>query len=178
MNTIQLQRDGTFTREGGPAGGDPLPFLNHAVQLDASCTLRTVFLAFETYPDLVRLNPFFPFYLDQYRSSPESGCTTADFEILEFRKAVEMIGFPGDPRLEIFTSLKGVGPEGEVGIHTYGLQLLLDMPLKIGRLRHVIFGDDVDIFEFDTFITLFEFVDGLAWELSFQNLPQKCEIRR
>jgi hypothetical protein len=80
--------------------------------------------------------------------------------------------------LEIFTSLKGVTSEADHSIHSTSLLFLLDMPLRLGRLRHVIFGDHVDVFEFDTVINLFEFIDGVAWELSFQNLPQKCEIRR
>mgnify|MGYP001070394922 CR=1 FL=1 len=59
-----------------------------------------------------------------------------------------------------------------------GLPCLLDMPLRLGKLRHVIFGDRVDLFEFDTVFNLFELIDGIAWELSFQNLPQTCDIRR
>lgn len=178
MNTIQIQNDGTFSKEGTTAAADPLAFLNHAVELEDAFSLRSFFRALETYPDLVRLSPFFPFYLDQYRSSPQAGCRTDDFDFLEFRKSVEMIGFPGEPRLEIFTSLKAVNMKGDHSIHSYGLEALLDMPLKLGRLKHVIFGDHVDVFEFDTFINLFELIDGLSWELSFQNLPQKCELRR
>jgi hypothetical protein len=58
------------------------------------------------------------------------------------------------------------------------LENLLDLPVKLGRLKHVIFGDRVDIFEFDTVYTLFEFIDGIAWELSFHGTPKQCEIRR
>ena len=38
--------------------------------------------------------------------------------------------------------------------------------------------DRVDIFEFDTVYTLFELIDGIAWELSFHGTPKQCEIRR
>ncbi len=178
MNTIQLSADGRLFREAVPICGDPLPYLNHGIELTADVTLRSYFKILEVYPDLTRLNSFFPATLDQYRTSPGSGCTTDAFDSLEFRKSVEMIGFPGDPRLEIFTSIKGITPQTDHGIHTYSLLFLLDMPLRLGRLRHVIFGDHVDVFEFDTVINLFEFIDGVAWEFSFQNLPQKCEIRR
>ena len=51
-------------------------------------------------------------------------------------------------------------------------------PVRLGSLRHVVFGDSVDVFEFDTVFTLFEFIDGIAWELSFQNTPITCELRR
>ena len=52
------------------------------------------------------------------------------------------------------------------------------MSLKLGRLKHVVFGDKVDIFEFDTVFTLFEFIDGITWELSFHVTPEQCELRR
>lgn len=178
MNTIRIQRDGTLVSEGAGAPADPLPCLNCAVVLAEDFSLRSYFSVLEAYPDLLRINPFFPVYLEQYRACDREGCRTEDFDRLVFRKTVEMIGFPGNPRLEIFTSLKGDGAEGEVNIHSYSLQQLLDLPLGLGKLKHVIFGDTVDVFEFETQFTFFELVDGIAWELSFQNLPQKCEIRR
>jgi hypothetical protein len=52
------------------------------------------------------------------------------------------------------------------------------MPVALGKLRHVIFGDRADRFEFDTVYTLFEFIDGIAWALSFHNAPEQCGIGR
>ncbi|MFZ7124580.1 MAG: hypothetical protein ACOWWM_00290 [Desulfobacterales bacterium] len=178
MNTIILQDNGQIVKDGQPMTGDVLPVLNHAVSLDPAYSLRSFFRLLKRFPDLVRLSPFFPATIEQVAESPASGCSTEELDHLEFSKAVEMIGFPGDPRLEIFTSLKGVKSDAAHGIHSFGLGDLLDLPLRLGKLKHVIFGDRVDVFEFATFINLFEFIDGLAWELSFQNQPQQCEIRR
>ena len=58
------------------------------------------------------------------------------------------------------------------------LDSLLDLPLKLGKLKHIVFGDRVDIFEFDTVYTLFEFIDGIAWQLGFHAAPEQCELRR
>jgi hypothetical protein len=58
------------------------------------------------------------------------------------------------------------------------LENLLDIKIKLGKLKHIVFGDQVDIFEFDTVYTLFEFIDGVAWALSFHGTPKQCEIRR
>ena len=55
---------------------------------------------------------------------------------------------------------------------------ILDMPVRLGRLRHIVFGDKVDIFEFDTVFTLFEFIEGIAWELGFQVGSTQCALRR
>ena len=49
---------------------------------------------------------------------------------------------------------------------------------SLARLKHIVFGDKVDIFEFDTVFTLFEFIEGIAWELSFHVAPTECALRR
>ena len=98
-------------------------------------------------------------------------------DYLEFSKTVEMIGVP-DKRLEIYSSLIGLHASEASEIKSMQLAHLLDLPLKLGRLKHIVFGDRVDIFEFDTVYTLFEFIDGIAWELSFHVTPEQCELRR
>jgi hypothetical protein len=50
--------------------------------------------------------------------------------------------------------------------------------MKLGRLKHIVFGDKMDMFEFDTVYTLFEFIDGVAWALSFHGTATECQIRR
>jgi len=108
---------------------------------------------------------------------PEQGCASAIVDFLEFSKTVEMLGYP-DRRLEIYNSLAGVQGTDAVEIKSLQIDKLLDLPLKLGNLKHVVFGDRVDIFEFDTVFTLFEFVDGIAWQLSFHGIPDHCELRR
>ncbi len=87
-----------------------------------------------------------------------------------------MIGFPGEPRLEIYHSLCGVRGAENLEIKSFHLESLLDMPLKLGVLKHIVFGDKVDMFEFDTVFNLFEFIEGIIWELSFQGTPKECAL--
>ncbi|NJL58913.1 MAG: hypothetical protein HC887_03960 [Desulfobacteraceae bacterium] len=89
-----------------------------------------------------------------------------------------MIGFPGEPRMEIYNSFHGVFGKEHFELKLYKPEGLLDMPIKLGRLKHIVFGDKVDIFEFDTVFTLFELIDAVAWELSFQTGPMECQLRR
>ena len=89
-----------------------------------------------------------------------------------------MIGFPGKPRLEIYHSLYGLQGVNFHEIKDFPLEALLDMPLRLGKLKHVVFGDKVDLFEFDTVFTLFELIDAILWELSFHGTLLACEIRR
>jgi hypothetical protein len=146
--------------------------------LGEAASLRSFFSMLESYPLLTRISPFCPDLLGQYGRLPEAGCHYEACEALEFSKTIEMIGFPGDPKLEIYRSLTGRQAEGDkrLDLKLVPLGRLLDMPLGLGPLRHVIFGDNIDTFVFDTVYTLFEFVDGVAWQLGFQSAPEVCHI--
>ena len=178
MESALLDRDGSLMMPDGQAVEDPLAVLGHALEVAPAVTLRSFFHMLGHYPLLVRISPFMPDLLDQYGKLPSSGCRYPDCDRVEFSKTVEMIGFPGEPKLEIYRSLTGnrdVDDE-RLDLKLVPLGMLLDMPLSLGRLRHVIFGDHIDTFEFDTVYTLFEFVDGVAWQLGFQSAPEACHI--
>ena len=178
MNTIRLQPDGALVDDRNESIREPLPCFSCKVSLADEFTLRSFFRMVLQYPLLGQLNSFFPFYLEQYRRCPEKNCDYVGFDCLEFSKTIEMIGFPGEPRLEIYHSLKGVSGDEVSELKSSRLDGLLDLTVKLGKLRHIVFGDKVDIFEFDTVYTLFEFIDGIAWELSFHGTPEACELRR
>ena len=179
MNQVTLKSDGTLAEGGRSADADPLMYLGSPVVLEEGCTLRGVFRMFERYPVYQKLNAFLPSYLEQCAKSPESGCTYDGFGYLEFGKNVEMIGFPGKPRVEIYNSFYGVADGGEaVALRSVPLENLLDMPVKLGRLKHIVFGDKVDVLAFDTVFNLFELIDGILWELGFQGTLMACELRR
>lgn len=178
MNTIHLQPDGTLADDRHGKVLEALPYLSCRVELTAAFTLRSFFRMITQFPLLEQLSTFFPYYLEQYGQCPENNCIAAGFDCLEFSKTVEMIGFPGQPRLEIYHSLKGVTGAETSELKSSRLEGLLDLRVKLGKLKHVVFGDKVDVFEFDTVYTLFEFIDGIAWELSFHGTPEACEIRR
>jgi hypothetical protein len=178
MNRITLTQDGSIVENSRIAEADPLVFLSFAVELGNDYSLRSYFRMFEKYALLTKLNAFFPSYLEQYRSSPKNNCVYDAFDYLEFGKTVEMIGFPGKPRLEIYHSLRGICGTETCEIRSVPLENLLDMPVKLGKLRHIVFGDKVDVFGFDTVFNLFEFIDGIVWELSFQGTLMACALRR
>lgn len=176
MNVVQLGAEGDLFFGGQVVADDVLAHLGERLTLAEGCTLRSFFQMIETCPDLGRINRLLPAHLQQFRDCPPTGCNTAGCDCLLFVKTVEMIGFPGRPRLEIYTSLKGrIGDKVEE-IRSSRLNGLLDLPLQLGRLKHIVFGDRMDVFEYDTVYTLFEFIDGIAWELSFHGTPEACEL--
>jgi hypothetical protein len=68
--------------------------------------------------------------------------------------------------------------EADKEIRFIPLQILLDTPLFLAGLKHVVLGDvDRNLF-CETRFTLFEVIDGLAWELGFQGGSQQCSIGR
>jgi len=176
MNRVILQPDGQLKTETRDTVQQPLAYLGHQVQLDPGCRLRSYFEMLEKYPVLMQLGAFYDSILDQYRRCPADGCLWEAFEHLELAKTVEMIGYPGSPRLEIYNVFHGVNEAQHCEIRSLAMEFLLDMPLRLGRLKHVVFGDNVDTFDFDTVYTLFEFIDSIAWELSFHGTPAQCNI--
>ena len=177
MNAITLKKNGEINLDGETVKSDALQLLSFQIGLEKDYTLRSFFEMLDKYTLLAKLNDFFPTYSKQYRSCPEQGCASSLVDYLEFGKTVEMIGVP-DKRLEIYNALVGVRASETSEIKSMQLDSLLDLPLKLGRLKHIVFGDRVDIFEFDTVYTLFELIDGIGWELSFHATPEQCELRR
>ena len=177
MNRLTLRKDGCIHINGEAVSFDRLELLGYRIALEDRYTLRSFFKMLDKYALFAQLNAFFPSYTEQIQSCPEQGCDTGVFDYLEFGKTVEMIGMP-DKRLEIYNSLFGVHASETSEIKSMQMAGLLDVPLKLGRLKHIVFGDRVDIFEFDTVYTLFEFIDGIAWQLSFHATPEHCELRR
>ncbi len=180
MNQVKLHADGSLAADGRTAGLDPFGLLACQVVLNDGCTLRSYFLLLERYPELLRLSDFLKSLMDQYRHCPDSGCLWDDFEALSFTKTVEMVGYPGVPRLDIYNALRGIDPQTpdqSSEIRTIPLARLLDLPLRLGSLNHVVFGDRMDTFTYDTVYTLFEFIDSIAWALSFHCTPEQCSLR-
>ena len=176
MDSVTLKKDGSIHLNGQAVRFDRLDLLSYQIVLEDAYTLRSFFKMLDKYALFAKLNAFFPSYTEQVQDCPEQGCDAGLLEYLEFGKTVEMIGVP-DKRLEIYHSLFGVHASKSAEIKSMQLASLLDVPLKLGKLKHIVFGDRVDIFEFDTVYTLFEFIDGIAWQLSFHATPEHCQLR-
>jgi hypothetical protein len=178
MNSVTLKSDGILQQKDASAAADPLMFLAHKVELEPGYTLRSFFRMIERYPVFTKLNAFLPECLQLFRACPGGECLAPGIGHLEFYKTVEMMGFPGEPRLEIYHTLCGVDGRDTCEIKAFPLENLLDMPVRIGKLKHVVFGDKVDVLEFDTIFNLFEFIEGIVWQLSFHRSPKECALRR
>jgi hypothetical protein len=106
--------------------------------------------------------------------SPPSGLAR-----LEFSRVVEVVGHPPPPRMDIYHVLRGVLSGGEdVEPRQWTVESLLAVPLVLGPLRHVVFGDRVERFGFETVCTLFELFQGVVWQLAFHCTPRACALRR
>ncbi len=176
MNSVVLHSNGCLSYGKGQLEGDPLPFLGFQVELDKGCRLRSFFRMLEYYPVLARLNPFTPSFLTSYQDCPSENCRVEGVARLELLRKVEMTGFPGNPGMNIYISFDGYGDEAICDIKPFWLEQLLDLPLALGGLKHRVFGDKIDDFDFDTVFNLFELIDGICWQLSFHNLPEACRV--
>jgi hypothetical protein len=100
-----------------------------------------------------------------------------EIEGLVFYKTVAMKGFPGNPGMEIYNSLKGVKAGEILGLKFFQVESLLEHDFCLGELKHIIFGDSQDMFTYETHYTLYELIEGVAWEMSFNFNPLQCSIR-
>lgn len=176
MNLIELSLDGGIYYQHRRVKTSPLMYSGFRIALDPDYRLRSFFRLLAYNTPLTGLNPFIPAFLEQCHRCPPSGCSCPGIDCLVLSRTVEMIGYPGEPEMQLHVSLDGRGGETLFPIKSYWLEHLLDMPLKLGKLRHLVFGDKIDTFHFDTVFNLFEFIDGICWELSFHNLPAECRI--
>ncbi len=176
MENVRLNIDGTI--DTIPKGDLPrlLSCLACQVELAPGYTLRSFFKMLDAHDALVHLNAFFPDMLAQFHRGPNDGCRVDGIDWLVLEKTVEMVGFPGEPCLEIYRNFSGWCEGQSVRIKDFQVDMLLDMEVRLGKLKHVIFGDQVDLFKFDTVFTLFEFVEGIGWELGFHGTPRECRI--
>lgn len=179
MKTIRLEIDGSIYVNSLPAEKPGLlALLGDRILLAKEYCLRSYFKMLEKYPELQALSEFLPDMLERYLGMDGKTDECRAMAQLEFAKAIEMIGFPGKPRLELYNSLRDATEGNRLDIRSFNLSGLLDVPLRLGKLRHIVFGDQVDVLEFETAYTLFEFIDGIAWELGFHTTPGECDIRR
>ncbi len=183
MEIVQLLVSGTLCNERHvPIQEDAvLQCLGLCVSLDNDCTLRSFFAMLRNYPLLAGVNPFLPGAAKQAADCPSSGCSTPDMTDLAVSRVVELTGAPGEPSMTVYTILRGrrePGGHGETELRFHPLKVLLDMPLRLGKLRHAVFGDRTSILECGTVFTLFEILEGIAWELGFQGGSQQCSLRR
>lgn len=176
MNTVRIRIDGTLCEADRPVRTGPLICLGHKVELEPGFTLRSFFAMVAAYPLLAEVNAFLPALLEQVRAAPPRDCNASGLQRLQLGRTVDMIGFPGPPRLEIYTVFQGIDLGNTVAIKPYGLEDLLDIEVELGPTRHMVFGDKVDVFEFDSVFNLFELIDGIAWSLSFHGTPKQCRI--
>lgn len=177
MNDVRLRKNGILNHNGRDVKKDPLMLLGCPVALDGDVLLRSYFQMLDIYPVFTRLGPFIPDCAAQYKTLAGKDCrTTPAIDHLELGKTIEMIGYPGEPKMEQYTTLTGIDKTSPVDMASFGLESLLDVPLRLGKLKHIVFGDKCDMFHFKTIFTLFEFIDGISWELSFHNTPKQCRI--
>jgi len=178
MEQIFLHKNGMITKKGKKPRLSVLKLLGNTVEMDKAFTMDSFFKMVGLYPDLKNISEILEPLLEIILKNSGSGCKAAELESLLFYKTIEIKGFPGSPSLNFYTTLKGVANKEIIDLKFFHLENLLNHQLKLGKLKHVVFGDREDVFQYETFYTLFELVEGIAWELSFNFNPLECSIRR
>lgn len=89
---------------------------------------------------------------------------------------MELTGFPGTPRVEVYLAVEGVG-DGLPELRFFRLRDMLDAPLKMGTARHVLLGETAAVLDAATSFTVFDLLEGIGWELGFQGGSLTCNLK-
>ncbi|MCP3926300.1 MAG: hypothetical protein GY714_27375 [Desulfobacterales bacterium] len=175
MDNILLKTDGRILSNGKEIKA-PIGCLSKYVELEKGYKLLSFFKMINVYKELIEISEVLESLIEIV---DKTGLTMkTEIESLLFYKTIEMKGFPGKSGIYIYNSLKGVTDKEIKDLKFFHLEMLLNCELKLGDLNHVVFGDKEDVLSFETFYTLFEIVEGIAWQLSFNFNPLQCSIRR
>lgn len=197
MEQVLLTKDGELCTPAHEPVRDSLRALSSALILDERCCLRSFFALLRRHPVLLDISGFLPKALGEADKCPASGCHTEGISLLVIGKTMELIGFPGEPTAQIYLWLRGLHPAEDAPDAAVGSSVsltalmaadrelrfipmghLLDIPLVLSGMKHVVLGDVHKSLYCTTRFTLFEVVDGLAWEFGFQGGSQQCSIGR
>ncbi|MFV0423118.1 hypothetical protein [Oleidesulfovibrio sp.] len=180
MNNVALLPTGYLESQDAPVSNDPLALLGMVVSLEQGVTLRSFMQMLRLYPDFARLSPFFAQALAETQKQPSANCITDAFTVLQLAKLIELTGFPGNPAVQSYTTLRGTSEHGgqEHELRFISLGELLDMPLALGGVKHTVFGDRPDVLICETAFSLFDVIEGIAWEMGFQGGSRQCSLRR
>ena len=105
-----------------------------------------------------------------------SGCRYPGLEALRLGKRVELTGFPGTPRVDVYLAVEGVGDELPE-LRFFRLRDMLDTPLQTGTARHVLLGETATALDAETSFTVFDLLEGMGWELGFQGGSLTCNLK-
>ncbi len=178
MEKICLTKEGVILKKNKAVTGNVFSLLSHTIVLAPGFTLASFFALISQYPCLIKMSELLDTYLTMAKNSNGQFPQTREIEGLVFFKTIAMKGFPGKPGIQIYNSLKGRNGDETKALKFFQMDSLLEHELILGDLKHVIFGDNQDLFTYETFYSLFELIEGIAWEMSFNFNPLQCSIRR
>ena len=156
MDAIRLHSDGTLSSEAPFAG-----LLRMRLELDGDVTLRSFFRLLKRNPLARELVPGLGDALAEAEACPASGCRYPGLEALRLGKRVELTGFPGTPRVDVYLAVEGVGDELPE-LRFFRLRDMLDTPLQTGTARHVLLGETATALDAETSFTVFDLLEGMV----------------
>ncbi|MCP4720901.1 MAG: hypothetical protein GY860_15720 [Desulfobacteraceae bacterium] len=176
MEKICLTKEGIILKRDKPVKGSAFSLLSHTIELAPGFTLASFFALISKYPELIKMSQLLDTFLTMAKAGGQFS-KTSDIEGLVFFKTVAMKGFPGKPEIQIYNSLKGIKDNQNKALKFFQMESLLEHELILGDLKHIIFGDELDMFTYETFYSFFELIEGITWEMSFNFNPLQCSIR-
>ncbi len=177
MEKVSLTKDGIIMKKGKPVTDNVFSLLSNIIELESGFTLASFFAMVARYREFIKMSELLETFLSITEAANGQFPKTHEIEGLIFYKTIAMKGFPGKPGIQIYNSLKGIKDTRTKALKFFQMESLLEHELILGDLKHIVFGDGQDMFTYETFYSLFELIEGITWEMSFNFNPLQCSIR-
>ena len=160
-----------------------LPYLSRYIELEDGYTLRSYFKTIIKYQELQFLDVFFESFIEEFKSCKKSKCVCSNIECIEIKKEVGTSKESYGDELTECCILHGKAIDSkEAGGDYYAIEMtplkeLLDLPIKIApTLFYSVDNTKHPYKQFnkeypDHNLTLYEFITGIIFELSFHGTP-------
>jgi len=135
MKTISINKNGYIIKNNKPVEGDVLRLMGNSIALEKDTTLGSFFMMLEKYPQFLVISEVLPSLLQIATTEYVAEFKADEIDRLVFHKTIEIKGFPGEPSLNFYNSLKGICNKKYTNLKFFHLETLLDHQLVLGNLR-------------------------------------------
>lgn len=171
MDAIRPHSDGTLSSEAPFAG-----LLRIRLEFDGDVTLRSFFRLLKRDPLARELVPGLGDAPAKAEACPASDCRYPGLEVLRPGKCVELMGFPGTPRADVYFAVEGVGDELSE-LRFFRPWDMLDILLQTGTARRVLLGETVTASDAEASFTVFDLLEDMGREPGFQGGLLTCSLK-
>ena len=168
-----------------------LQTLGLAIELEKGYTIRSLFMMLQVYTILRSIVPvgWIEPYMEEYDKQPKNGCVNDSFTHIYINDFINIEVYSdeaGGEVLDKFVRVSGFDEEDPDGMRYaldyMGIKQLLDLPIVLDEIKmylHDFTEEDNNVLAtYEASYTMFDYVHGLIFELSYHGSPAETKQRQ